>query len=189
MIDTWRMLSALGDSRWLLPVAATLLLLPAPSLKPLRWRWALAILGTGTLTALTKLAFLAWGMGISQWSFTGISGHAAMSAVIYPVLLHLAAPHARPASPYSIAGVLLAMLIGYSRLPLGAHSPADVLAGLALGLATSRWVLNGSGAPARASSSHLMCAATAGLIASWLLADHAPHQLVVWLASLLKGNP
>jgi membrane-associated phospholipid phosphatase len=75
--------------------------------------------------------------GLAEYSFP--SGHASMSIVLYGFLAVLLAWGAPPAlrRVTSFAAVLLVLLIGFSRVYLGAHWLSDVLAGLAFGLA---WV-------------------------------------------------
>src|SRR5262249_56775331 len=70
--------------------------------------WIALIAGAGSIVLATKLAFLGWGIGVRDWGFTGVSGHAMMSTAIYPVacfLILLPAPSAlRLAGP--VAGVV-----------------------------------------------------------------------------------
>jgi membrane-associated phospholipid phosphatase len=75
--------------------------------------------------------------GLAEYSFP--SGHASMSIVLYGFLAVLLAWGAPPVlrRVTSFAAVLLVLLIGFSRVYLGAHWLSDVLAGLAFGLA---WV-------------------------------------------------
>ena len=64
------------------------------------------------------------------------SGHTAAAAVICGGLLALLAPRGRRASLLAVAGAMAAAaLIGWSRLALGVHTGADVLAGALLGVA------------------------------------------------------
>ncbi len=71
--------------------------------------------------------------GVNAYSFP--SGHAAMSTVVYGMLAIIVAgalPVARRWWVYGAAG-LLAVLVGFSRLYLGAHWLSDVLGGFMLG--------------------------------------------------------
>jgi undecaprenyl-diphosphatase len=75
------------------------------------------------------------------------SAHAQMSMAVYLTLSLVAARHAtsRTARIGLISGaIVLAILLGGSRLYLGVHYPSDVLAGWAIGLGwvlTCRWLL------------------------------------------------
>ncbi|HHL45869.1 MAG TPA: phosphatase PAP2 family protein, partial [Gammaproteobacteria bacterium] len=73
--------------------------------------------------------------GVNTFSFP--SGHTAMSTVVYGMLAIIVAgmlPVARRWLAYGLAGVL-AVLVGFSRLYLGAHWFSDVLGGFLLGVA------------------------------------------------------
>ncbi|WMJ68980.1 phosphatase PAP2 family protein [Stenotrophomonas sp. 24(2023)] len=142
MHAVWPVLSSLGDSRFLLPMAIALMLLQPGARTPLHRRWRVAIGCAAGITVVTKLLFMGWGIGIKTLDFTGISGHAAMASSIYPVAAWLCAGgrSSRPGA-WAMAGAVLAIAIGYSRLPIGAHSPAEVAAGLMLGLSAAALTL------------------------------------------------
>ncbi|HEV2364890.1 MAG TPA: phosphatase PAP2 family protein [Caulobacteraceae bacterium] len=81
---------------------------------------------------------------VTQASFP--SGHAALSATVYLTLATLVAHFAerRRVRLYALSvGVILAVLVGASRIYLGVHWPTDVLAGWAMGAAwaTLWWML------------------------------------------------
>lgn len=65
------------------------------------------------------------------------SGHAMNSVVVLGALLLVFLPAVAPRrrTPVFAAGVLLVLLIGFSRLALGVHYLTDVVAGMVLGLA------------------------------------------------------
>ncbi|RYY95151.1 MAG: phosphatase PAP2 family protein, partial [Comamonadaceae bacterium] len=87
----------------------------------------------------SKLAFMGWGVGSARLDFTGISGHTAFAASVWPVALWLMASRWGHAARVALAcaGWLLALGIGLSRLAVQAHSLSEVLAGYTLGVAVS----------------------------------------------------
>lgn len=189
MSDVWRILSALGDSRWLLPMALVLLITLPRADARLKWRWLLAITVAGGVTLASKLAFMGWGIGIKSVHFTGFSGHAAMSSVIYPAVgVLLAGPGRRARTFGLVIGVLLAAAIAWSRIPLHAHSLSEVIAGLALGMGCSTCALYRATSDKRPGTGAVALAVLIGLILPLGLPDLRTHQLVAGLAHTL-GSP
>lgn len=189
MSDVWRTLSALGDSRWLLPMALVLLITLPRADARLKWRWLLAIAVTAGVTLASKLAFMGWGIGIKSVHFTGFSGHAAMSSVIYPVVGALLAGTSKlPRRIGLVIGVLLATAIAWSRIPLHAHSLSEVIAGLMLGLGCSTWATHTAGPSSRPNAVAAAAAVLAGMVLPLALPDVHTHQLVIALAKLISGR-
>ena len=187
MPDVWRLLSSLGDSRWLLPMIVILLLgLPGSTFK---WRALASIALTAVLTLASKLAYMGWGRGIASIDFTGFSGHAAMSSAIYPLAGALLAGTSTGTRVAGFAaGAILALLIGWSRLPLHAHSVSEVVAGLLLGLGATLWTLRYRPLPARPSAWILAVALAAGLALPLTSPHLRTHQLVEEIAKWLSGR-
>ena len=189
MSDVWRTLSALGDSRWLLPMALVLLITLPRADARLKWRWLLAIAVTAGVTLASKLAFMGWGIGIKSVHFTGFSGHAAMSSVIYPVVGALLARTGKlPRGIGLVIGVLLASAIAWSRIPLHAHSLSEVVAGLLLGLGCSTWAMHTAGPSSRPNAVAAAAAVLAGMVLPLALPDVHTHRLVIALAKLISGR-
>lgn len=189
MSDVWRTLSALGDSRWLLPMALVLLITLPRADARLKWRCLLAIAVTAGVTLASKLAFMGWGIGIKSVHFTGFSGHAAMSSVIYPVVGALLAGTSKlPRRIGLVIGVLLATAIAWSRIPLHAHSLSEVIAGLMLGLGCSTWAMHTAGPSSRPNAVAAAAAVLAGMVLPLALPDIHTHQLVIALAKLISGR-
>jgi len=189
MSDVWRTLSALGDSRWLLPMALVLLITLPRADARLKWRWLLAIAVTAGVTLASKLAFMGWGVGIKSVHFTGFSGHAAMSSVIYPVVGALLAGTGKRSRRIGLViGVLLATAIAWSRIPLHAHSLSEVIAGLMLGLGCSTWAMHTAGPSSRPNAVAAAAAVLAGMVLPLALPDVHTHQLVIALAKLISGR-
>lgn len=136
-----------GEMGIILPLAAALtlwMLATARAIRPvLRW---LVPLGVAVgVTTLSKIAFIGWGVGIASIDFTGFSGHAMFSSAIYPVVGYtLAAQWSRNSKIHCfaiLAGYVLALVIGWSRVHIHAHSVSEAVAGLALGASASGWTL------------------------------------------------
>ncbi len=137
----WLLITRLGEATLLLPMAAalSLWLLWRRHAWPLVPSWFAAMAAAALLTLVTKLAFIGWGIGSARLDFTGISGHAMCAAAVLPPLLGFTASQAARPWPLLawLLGVALAALVAVSRLAIDVHSPSEVLAGFALGMAVS----------------------------------------------------
>jgi membrane-associated phospholipid phosphatase len=143
----WWTLTRLGEATLLGPALAGVLAWIAWQERslavPLRWLGAIAV--AATLTALTKIAFIGYGIGHAPTDFTGISGHAMSAAAMLPMLACAATRgaarrHRRLALAFA---AVLAVVVGYSRVRVGVHSPSEVAAGLLLGACTAVFALEG----------------------------------------------
>jgi membrane-associated phospholipid phosphatase len=131
----------LGDANVAMPVAGAAIALLA-ALK--FWREAMflcaAMIGAaGFVAGLKRVIQRARPVdiydGVAEYSFP--SGHAGMSIVLFGFLAFLLAVRATAGCRRIIyrASIVLVLLIGFSRVYLGAHWMSDVLAGFAFGLA------------------------------------------------------
>ncbi|MEG3128843.1 phosphatase PAP2 family protein [Pantoea cypripedii] len=138
---SWKTLTYFGDSMLLIPTAVIIaLVLPWKSDNRLTvWYWLLAFGLAGLLVSISKIMFLGFGIGSARFNFTGFSGHSAMSATLWPVMMWLVS--GRWSSFWRTVtisiGYLIPMMVGLSRLAIHAHSPSEVIAGLALGFTLS----------------------------------------------------
>jgi len=192
----WHYVTRLGEAGILLPLA----------LAAVAWmvfgagrgrdalRWMLSLAAAGLLTTITKVAYIGWGYGIATLDFTGISGHAVSASGILPMLAWAALMHRGPRLQRAgvAAGFALAALIAYSRLPVHAHSPVEVLCGFVLGSAVSIVSLRGlldPWRPAPAVPIWLPALTVAGLA---LMPLYAPpvhtHEMVTALSLQLSGH-
>jgi membrane-associated phospholipid phosphatase len=145
--STSRLLAPFGAVEILLPGAIALALWTASVSKSTRllWVWILPLCVIAFMTAVSKIAFIGWGVGIASIDFTGFSGHALFSASIYPVIARLMTSDKRPGehhdSPWPTTAVVVAYLfaaiIAFSRIRLAAHSWSEVISGSALGVLVS----------------------------------------------------
>lgn len=193
----WWLLTWLGDTQFALALLVLLVLLALPRSTPwlmalvwaalpttvlvhgLKWAWhaprPLAVLGPEGVHAI--------GTALLRNSFP--SGHTAMAFLAAGcVVLALAPPRPRWAVPL----LLMAALIGLSRVAVGAHWPSDVLAGAACGWvgagigvwATQRWPV-GTGPRARRVFSALAMAV--GVSLWWRPLGGVEHALALVLGA------
>jgi membrane-associated phospholipid phosphatase len=100
------------------------------------WRWVAGIFATSVVTTISKVAFLGFGFGSAALDFTGFSGHSMYATSILPVIGAIVAGRRGAA-----VGVLLAIVVMFSRVSLGAHSWSEALSGMVLGAAVAWWTL------------------------------------------------
>jgi len=136
MIDLMQTITSLGDSGLLLPaslcILAYLLYKGAHSVA-LIWAAVLAV-GLGT-TLVAKLGFHACGVEIGLPDVRSPSGHTAFGAIFFGCASQLAG-YGRPKwQRVALLGsaATLILLIAVSRVALHAHTPEEVIGGLAIG--------------------------------------------------------
>lgn len=137
----WKTLTYFGDSMLLIPTAVIIaLVLPWKSDNQRTvWYWLLAFGLAGLLVSISKILFLGFGIGSARFNFTGFSGHSAMSATLWPVMMWLVSGRWSTLGRLITIGIgyLIPLMVGFSRLVIHAHSLSEVLAGLMLGFTLS----------------------------------------------------
>ena len=138
--QVWYAITNLGDTSILLPCAVLIafVLLLTASTRRLCVAW-LAIVAVGEMiVATTKVLYMGWGLGIASLDFIGLSGHATLSSLVWPVAFALLLGRTDRWRIGGVAlGILLASVIAVSRLEVHAHSVAEVVSGWILGTALS----------------------------------------------------
>lgn len=139
---SWKTLTYFGDSMLLIPTAIILALLMPWKSSDRRtvWYWVVTFSLAGLIVSLSKIAFLGFGLGSARFNFTGFSGHSAMSATLWPVMLWLLSGRlgeSRWRYAAIAVGYLIPLMVGVSRLALNYHSLSEVVAGLILGYTLS----------------------------------------------------
>ena len=136
----WKALSALGGVAVTGPLGV---LVAVWLLAGRNWRlsfnWCLLYGGGLVAVVATKVLYYGWGIGIPEWQFAGLSGHAMRACAVYPVAFYVAFRTAQPATRHAAlaAGVLLAVLISVSRVPVHAHSVSEAVLGAIVGFAVA----------------------------------------------------
>jgi membrane-associated phospholipid phosphatase len=132
----WVAITDFGDAAVMAPTALVLGLWLGASrawLGALAW---LVLYGTAAFVVIcTKIAYIAWGVGVPSLDFAGVSGHAMSAAAVLTVAGYMIGGliSRSAALPGGASGFCLGVLIGVSRVVLGDHSPSEVVAGCALG--------------------------------------------------------
>ncbi len=181
----WHGVTRMGEGPILLPAAllAAWLLVRQRDNRRTAGIWLVSLGAAMFFTLASKFAFMGWGLGWAALDFSGVSGHAMMAASVYPVLFAVLIP--APPGPgrwcTAGAGMALAVLVGASRLFVGAHSWSEVLAGLALGGVVTAVVLSGSSMAFGTvrSQSRVSLASTLA----------APLAIVIWLTMMPAFGP
>jgi membrane-associated phospholipid phosphatase len=189
----WHLVTRLGEAEILLPAAAltAIALLAKPETRQLALRWVAFVCLATALTVASKVAFIGWGLGWAVINFTGVSGHAMFSAAVYPVLMvSFVRPDAQGRHGRAIAlGYSIALLIGISRIAIGAHSASEVLAGLLAGGTASALTLAWSAPPARLMRPLVPIALVAWMALTPLqMPASQTHNMVTRLALALAGH-
>lgn len=132
-------LSDVGYARWLIPAAIVVSVAYGVALR--RWRDALVIaMGTTVAAVVTRLLKETFdrtrpseGVDLLFAGFSMPSGHATSSAAFVTTLL-VATHRGRYHRAAQVLGGAFALLVGLSRVVLGAHYPSDVIAGFCSGV-------------------------------------------------------
>lgn len=177
----WQWLTVLGDER----VAFCLALLLARRHPRLFWTLILAALvgiaygrGLKVLLALprppallTPDSFNLIGIGLRRLSFP--SGHSVAAGVFFGVLTYYAR-----GPGWRALWLLLALLVGLSRVAVGVHWPVDVAAGLGGGLVAALagvWLARRFPVGMRDGSVHLALVSAAAIVSVGLFYDHGGY--------------
>lgn len=139
-VSFWMSVTDFGDAAVGVPIAAiVLLVLVASGWQRGAWAWLIAVAGCASLTVLLKLAFHLAACGFDTALPTSPvfspSGHAALSAIVYGGLAALGGRQMPAVARRVLSGVavLWIAMIASSRVEVHAHTPVEVIAGLAVG--------------------------------------------------------
>jgi len=137
---TCRTISAFGGANPIVPLGmVSALLLGLTGHGGGARRWGAAIVAMSALIFVWKVIFHGWNYGIAALDFGAPSGHAALASAVLPVLCGWLSAGQRPGLNRAgfAAGWVLATMVAISRIPIGAHSPAEAIAGWLLGSSVS----------------------------------------------------
>ena len=135
-MELWEFVTSFGDAGLMVPTAIIIgVWLYIAQGRGAALLWLGLFSAAGLLVIATKVAFLGFGLGSRRFDFTGISGHAMMSMAVFPVTLQLMGGTRRPAKRWLLLplGIVLAAVIGVSRVQIGVHSVSEVVIGIVVG--------------------------------------------------------
>jgi membrane-associated phospholipid phosphatase len=189
----WHLITRFGEAQILLPAALLTiawLARRAPTRPLVRW-WLLWFTLAFTLTTVSKIAFIGWGVGIAPINFTGVSGHAMCAAAIYPLLLRTVTslqPRTWQVAAL-VAGYALALLVAASRVKVHAHSWSEACAGFAVGAAASAAALLLARMPRTRLPVWLPIALLIWVFTLSLMAPRSrTHDAITWVALKVSGR-
>jgi membrane-associated phospholipid phosphatase len=140
-----RFITDFADQAVVLPVVVAIgIILLAHGWRRGAAAWVSAAIGTFALTLLLKLVFIACPVSFATGGLRTPSGHVAAATVLAGGLAGLLLRRSRPAL---LAAVVAAVVIGVSRLALGAHSTPEVMVGAGVGLVGALTLISLAGAP------------------------------------------
>lgn len=127
----WVLVTNLGDSAVLLPLALVILVWISLSTWRLALLWGGLLAADMALVALTKIAYMGWGVHPPGVNFTGLSGHSALSMLVWPTIGALLAVGRRRfwRLGMPLLGVALSAAIMISRLVTDVHTPPEAALG------------------------------------------------------------
>ena len=128
-------LSDFADQAVMLPLAVVVL----AGLGVIGWwrgmaAWLFAVGGTFVLVLLLKAAFYAAASEFGDAYLVSPSGHVASACVVYGGLALLLLQGVAPPAVIAVIPVMAGVLIGYTRVSLGMHTPLEVFLGGMFGL-------------------------------------------------------
>ena len=150
----WIAITDFGDSAVLMPLAAVLLVWMGWRHRGLVVFWGVLLAVDIAGVAATKLAYMGWGLHPPGWDFIGLSGHSALSMLIWPSIGALVTAGRSRLWPWLLpaAGFVFSAAIVVSRLTTDAHTPIEAASGAAWGAmlaAVFLWRLSRSAPEAR----------------------------------------
>lgn len=130
----WIMFTNIGDAALTLPVAAICAGWIALFDVRLACRWIGALAAGIAMVGVTKILYAGWGISFPASDFRVVSGHTMLSTSVWIVAITLQTKWWRRPPLFGIvAGMIVGLLTGISRVMDHSHSLSEVFAGWVLG--------------------------------------------------------
>lgn len=138
---SWMHVIDIGHTAVMVPMAGAIAVwLIAGRAWKLATCWCLIFAAGLGLVALSKIAFLGWGLSVPPLGFKALSGHAWRTAAVLPVLFFVLLQGASDnwRKRGFVFGVVLSISLGVLLVMFRFHTTSEVLASLLLGVAAGR---------------------------------------------------
>jgi hypothetical protein len=158
------------------------------------WRmafwWSLLFTCGIGLVGASKIAFMAWGVGLPVLDFRAVSGHATGVTAVLPTLFYLMLRHrsARARRTGVAAGLALGALMGVLLVVHGEHSASEAIAGWATGATISLGGIWMAREPPRRPAHGLVCAGLVFVSSAWLMESVPLGYLMFRTAAFLSRH-
>ena len=191
----WNAVTHLGDSVLLIPLTLAMVSvdLAVSRRTTLSLGWLRPVVIASALTVVTKLAFSAFGVG-GALDFSGLSGHAMLSAILYPIIAFRTTRRSSRMRRWlaAVAAGVVVTTVAASRVVLGVHSMIDVLSGLVVGVVAAAVAIRTlSRAPPDHVGGSEMTLSIVVLLTTMAILSHAlPEDLITDMAArMIDGKP
>jgi membrane-associated phospholipid phosphatase len=179
----WAAISDLGDAALTLPLAVVCFIWLTRTLTGARVAiaWGALLAGAMLLVGVTKILYAGCGVEIRAIDFRVISGHTMLASAIWPMscLLALRNDRAIGSSAALSPGIVIAGLIGISRVFDDAHTISEVIAGWALGLLVTVLLLRWHSVPTLPAKLRPLAAGSLLTVSAVAYGHHAPIQTAI----------
>ena len=188
----WQLITHLGSSSLLIPIMViTVINLWLSNQKQVAYLWMVTLGLAITFTTITKVMFFGWGIGIALLDFTGVSGHTLLATSIYPILFYSAYGGAQTKFR-NIGlwfGIVLSLLVGTSRIAIGAHSMSEVIPAWILGMLVCALVLDAMNYQRQRLAYLQVMVLVCLLVFGSIMPNYIPtHDMEIELALLMSGR-
>jgi hypothetical protein len=187
----WTSLYHLGDLSLTLPMAGAITVW---LLAERAWRAALvwgAVFGLAlALVAATKIAFMGWDTGLSALRYQALSGHATGFTAVFPTACYLLTQRYGHQARAIAAGAALALgaVVAAALVHAGEHSPAEAVAGWAIGAGAFLLGVRLAGATPAPVGRATTVALLAFAVSAWAISSLPIGYWMIKLALALSGN-
>lgn len=153
--------------------------------------WCVIFTAALSVVALSKIAFLGWGIGIPSLDFKALSGHAMLTTAVIPVMFYLLLQWSPPI--VRAAGVLLGIVFGvimvFCLVAFNFHTVSEAIAGCILGaFVTFGFVWTSGTLPIPRLNRWLIPFSASAFLAVWYVKPASIEHSIIVVALYFSGH-